>query len=141
MDNDSVQEQVSERLRGKRILLAEDTNSMRSLIKSLLADAGCQHIAEARDGAAAWKMLQRDRYHLLITDWDMPNKSGLQLVEAVRGDEQLKHLPILMLTGSSEPERVKAAIAAGVDDYLVKPFQPMKLQYKAVLLLSAQQPK
>jgi two-component system, chemotaxis family, chemotaxis protein CheY len=110
-----------------KFLLIDDMSSMRGVTKMFLMDAGYTSIDEAADGSSALKMLQNHQYEFIICDWDMPKMTGLELLIEVRKDEKLKHLPFLMLTATNKLEKVKAAIEAGVSDYIAKPFQPQVL--------------
>lgn len=113
-----------------KILLVDDMSSMRGVIKMFLKSGDFDQIDEASDGEQAWKRLSFGQYNIVICDWDMPNMSGLELLEKVRTDEKLKDLPFLMLTANNSMDKVKLAIDAGVNDYIAKPFQPDKLLAK-----------
>jgi two-component system, chemotaxis family, chemotaxis protein CheY len=105
-----------------KILVVDDFATMRRIIKNILKQLGYNNIEEADDGTSALTKLQGAKYDLVITDWNMPNMSGLDLVKAVRADEKLKATPILMVTAEAMKENIVAAIKAGVNNYIVKPF-------------------
>jgi len=110
-----------------KFLLIDDMSSMRGVTKMFLMDAGYTNVEEADDGDSALAMLKRNHYDFIICDWDMPKMTGLELLKEVRQDDKLKNLPFLMLTATNKIEKVKAAIDAGVSDYIAKPFQPQVL--------------
>jgi len=113
-----------------KTLVVDDMPSMRMLIKSVLRDIGISDVAEANDGEKAIEVLARDRFRLIICDWDMPRMSGLDVLRYVRGDGGHQHLPFIMLTANASREHVAKAIDAGVTDYLAKPFKPADLVTK-----------
>lgn len=113
-----------------RILIVDDMGSMRGVIRMFLADSDYLNIIEATDGMKALKILEAEKIDFIISDWDMPNMTGLELLQAVRGHEKLKELPFLMLTATHNLEKVQSAIDAGVTDYIAKPFQPQTLMDK-----------
>jgi two-component system, chemotaxis family, chemotaxis protein CheY len=119
------------------ILVVDDMATMRRIIKNLLSQLGFKNTAEAEDGAVALQKLKKGHFDFVITDWNMPNMTGLQLIEAIRGDENMKHLPILMITAEAKKENVIAAIKAGANNYIVKPFPAEVLQEKIGKIFSA----
>jgi len=110
-----------------KFLLIDDMSSMRGVTKMFLMEAGYTCIDEASDGEEALNMLKIHHYDFIICDWDMPKMTGLELLAEVRQEDKLKNLPFLMLTATNKLEKVKAAIEAGVSDYIAKPFQPQVL--------------
>jgi len=116
--------------RDMNILVVDDMTTMRRIIKNLLSQLGFKHMSEAEDGAVALQKLKKERFDFVVTDWNMPNMTGLQLIEAIRGDAALKHLPILMITAEAKKENVIAAIKAGANNYIVKPFPAEVLEEK-----------
>ena len=113
-----------------RFLVVDDMATMRRIIRSLLEQLGYKNIDEAEDGAEALKKLRNQDYDFVITDWNMPNMTGLELVQEIRKDSTLKHLPVLMVTAEAKKENVIAAIKAGVNNYVVKPFTAETLKEK-----------
>ncbi len=119
-----------------RILSVDDSATMRQIIRSQLTRAGFAHIDEAGNGREALAMLGRTRYDLLITDWDMPEMGGRDLVREVRRREAGPLLPILMVTTASARADVVAALRAGVTGYIVKPFDAETLKTKVTQVIA-----
>ncbi|NLD00785.1 MAG: response regulator [Gammaproteobacteria bacterium] len=113
-----------------KILIVDDFSTMRRIIKNLLRDLGFTNTAEADDGATALPMLKNGNFDFLVTDWNMPIMSGLDLLREVRADENLKHLPVLMVTAEAKRDQIIAAAQAGVNGYVVKPFTAQALKDK-----------
>lgn len=113
-----------------KILIVDDFSTMRRIIKNLLRDLGFTNIAEADDGSTALPMLRNGDFDFLVTDWNMPGMSGFDLLKAVRADEKLKTLPILMVTAEAKRDQIIAAAQAGVNGYIVKPFTAAVLKEK-----------
>lgn len=113
-----------------KILIVDDFSTMRRIIKNLLRDLGFTNTAEADDGSTAWPMLKSGEFDFLVTDWNMPQMSGLDLLKAVRADDKLKHLPVLMVTAEAKRDQIIEAAQAGVNGYVVKPFTAQALQDK-----------
>ncbi len=105
-----------------KILIVDDFATMRKVIRNLLKQGGYENVVEAEDGVAALKILQSQKVDFVISDWNMPNMSGLELLKAVRGSDELKELPFLMVTAEALKDNVVAAVKAGVSNYIVKPF-------------------
>ena len=123
--------------RNIKILIVDDMSTMRRIIKNLLNQLGFKNIDEAEDGAIALQKLKKNRYDFVVTDWNMPNMSGLELVQAIRKDPDLKHLPVLMVTAEAKKENVILALKAGVNNYIVKPFPAEVLKEKIEKIFSA----
>ncbi len=113
-----------------RFLIVDDMATMRRIIRSLLEQLGYKNIDEAEDGKEALAKLKSGKYDFVITDWNMPNMTGLELVQEIRKDPDLKHLPVLMVTAEAKKENVLMAIKAGVNNYVVKPFTAETLKEK-----------
>lgn len=113
-----------------KILIVDDFATMRKVIRNLLKQGGFENVVEAEDGAAALKMLKSQQVDFIISDWNMPNMSGLELLKAVRADDELKALPFLMVTAEALKDNVVAAVKAGVSNYIVKPFTAEVLNEK-----------
>ncbi|MFP4379202.1 MAG: chemotaxis response regulator CheY [Candidatus Sumerlaeia bacterium] len=105
-----------------KILVVDDFATMRRIIKNILKQLGYNNIDEADDGSSALSKLKASKFDFVITDWNMPNMSGLELVKAIRADDGLKSTPILMVTAEALKENIIEAVKAGVNNYIVKPF-------------------
>ena len=113
-----------------KILVVDDFSTMRRIIKNLLKDLGFSNIQEADDGSTALPMLQQGDFDFVVTDWNMPGMQGIDLLRAIRADDKLKHLPVLMGTAEAKKEQIVAAAQAGVNGYVVKPFTAATLKEK-----------
>ena len=113
-----------------KILVVDDFSTMRRIIKNLLSELGFTTMSEADDGKTAWPMLQTGNFDFLVTDWNMPGMTGLDLLKEVRADEHLKTLPVLLVTAESKREQIVEAAQAGVNGYIVKPFTAKTLKEK-----------
>ncbi len=113
-----------------KILIVDDFSTMRRIIKNLLRDLGFTNTAEADDGNTALPMLKGGGFDFLITDWNMPGMTGIELLKACREDAELASLPILMVTAEAKRDQIIAAAQAGVNGYVVKPFTAAALQEK-----------
>jgi two-component system chemotaxis response regulator CheY len=113
---------------GTRCLVADDSSTMRKIILRSLNAVGVSDITEAADGEEAIKLFGDGGFNLVLTDWNMPGKSGLEVIQAIRATN--KEVPIIMVTTEAEKSRVLEAIQAGVSDYLVKPFTADTLREK-----------
>ncbi len=112
------------------ILVVDDFSTMRRFIKNLLKDLGFSNIQEADDGSTALPMLQQGDFDFVVTDWNMPGMQGIDLLRNIRADDNLKHLPVLMVTAEAKKEQIVAAAQAGVNGYVVKPFTAATLKEK-----------
>lgn len=113
-----------------KILIVDDFSTMRRIIKNLLRDLGFNNTAEADDGKTAFPMLKTGEFQFLVTDWNMPGMQGIDLLKAVRSEENIKTLPVLMVTAEQKREQIVAAAEAGVNGYIVKPFTAATLKEK-----------
>jgi two-component system chemotaxis response regulator CheY len=113
-----------------KILVVDDFSTMRRIIKNLLRDLGFNNTQEADDGSTALPMLQKGDFDFVVTDWNMPGMQGIDLLKAIRADDNLKHLPVLMVTAEAKREQIIAAAQAGVNGYVVKPFTAATLKEK-----------
>ena len=113
-----------------KILIVDDFSTMRRIIKNLLRDLGFTNTHEADDGSTALPQLQSGNFDFLVTDWNMPGMSGLDLLKAVRSDARIAKLPVLMVTAESKREQIIEAAQAGVNGYVVKPFTAVTLEEK-----------
>ena len=105
-----------------QVLVVDDFNTMRKVVRKCLNQLGFKNITEAVDGADALEKLQNSKFELVVSDWNMPNMMGIDLLKAVRADEELKEIPFLMVTAEGKKENVMEAIKSGVSNYVVKPF-------------------
>jgi len=121
-----------------KFLVVDDYSTMRRIIKNLLHDLGYANVTEADDGKTALPLLKNGSFDFLITDWNMPGMPGLDLLKAVRSDEKLKKLPVLMLTAEAKREQIVEAAQAGVSGYVIKPFTAVTLKEKIDKILGAQ---
>jgi len=119
------------------VLVVDDYPAMRSIVRGLLQEIGIINIAEAGDGGTALDKLQGDGFGLVISDWNMEPMSGLQLLKEVRADHRLARLPFIMMTGETKAENVVAAKEAGVNSYIVKPFNVTTLKQKIEFVIGA----
>jgi len=113
-----------------KILIVDDFSTMRRIIKNLLRDLGFTNTVEADDGTTALPILQGGTIDFLVTDWNMPGMTGIELLRAVRADEKLKSIPVLMVTAEAKRDQIIAAAQAGVNGYVVKPFTAVALKEK-----------
>jgi len=113
-----------------KVLVVDDFSTMRRIIKNLLRELGFSNISEADDGSTALPMLQGGDYDFVVTDWNMPGMQGIDLLRAIRADDNLKHIPVLMVTAEAKKEQIIAAAQAGVNGYIVKPFTAGTLKTK-----------
>lgn len=107
-----------------KVLVVDDFATMRRIVKGVLKQLGFNDVIEAEDGQMALKELQKEKVGLIVSDWNMPNMTGLDLLKAVRADANLKDTPFLMVTAEGQKENVVQAVQAGVSNYIVKPFTP-----------------
>lgn len=113
-----------------KILIVDDFSTMRRIIKNLLRDLGFTNTQEADDGATALPMLKSGDFDFLVTDWNMPGMTGIELLKHVRADNRLVALPVLMVTAEAKRDQIIEAAQAGVNGYVVKPFTAQVLKEK-----------
>jgi len=113
-----------------KILVVDDFSTMRRIIKNLLKDLGFTNVQEADDGSTALPMLQQGDFDFVVTDWNMPGMQGIDLLRNIRADDNLKEIPVLMVTAEAKKEQIVAAAQAGVNGYVVKPFTAATLKEK-----------
>ena len=118
------------------VLIVDDYKTMLRIIRNLLKQIDFNNVEEATDGADALSKLRTGNYGLVISDWNMAPMTGLQLLQEVRADVRLKHMPFIMVTAESKTENVVAAKQAGVSNYIVKPFNAETLKGKIEMVLS-----
>jgi two-component system chemotaxis response regulator CheY len=113
-----------------KVLIVDDFSTMRRIIKNLMRDLGFNNTSEADDGNTALPMLKSGGYDFLITDWNMPGMTGIDLLRAVRNDPDMANLPVLLVTAEAKKEQIIEAAQAGVNGYIVKPFNVATLKEK-----------
>ena len=113
-----------------KILVVDDFSTMRRIIRNILRQLGYEHILEADDGLAALDVLRSEKIGFIISDWNMPRMSGIELLKAVRTTEEWKDTPFLMVTAEGQKENVMEAVKARVNNYIIKPFTPETLAEK-----------
>ena len=116
-------------------LVVDDQPTMRRVMQALLKDIGFEHVAAAPDGGVAMQMLRRSRFDLVITDILMPNMDGLQLLAAIRADDDLKHLPVLAVAAEARQDEVARSMEGGATACLVKPFTRTELEARVRAVL------
>lgn len=124
-----------------KFLVVDDFSTMRRIVRNLLKELGFANVDEAEDGAVALQKLQGGGYDFVVTDWNMPNMDGLQLLQAVRANPALAHLPVLMITAEAKKENIIAAAQAGASGYIVKPFTAGTLSEKLAKIFEKQNVK
>jgi two-component system, chemotaxis family, chemotaxis protein CheY len=118
-----------------KFLIVDDFSTMRRIVRGLLKEMGCQNADEAEDGAVALNMLKAQKYDFVVSDINMPNMNGFDLLKAVKADDQLKHLPVLMVTAEARKEDIVLAAQSGAAGYIVKPFTKATLEDKVAKIL------
>jgi two-component system chemotaxis response regulator CheY len=113
-----------------RVLVVDDFSTMRRIIKNLLRQLGLNNIVEADDGTTAWDTLNKDKIDFIISDWNMPQMTGIDLLRKVRASEEFADIPFLMVTAEAQQENLIEAVQAKVSNYIVKPFTPDTLKQK-----------
>jgi two-component system chemotaxis response regulator CheY len=113
-----------------KILVVDDFSTMRRIVRNLLGDLGYTNITEADDGKTAWPLLQAGSFDFVVTDWNMPGMTGIDLLRAIRGDARIAKTPVLMVTAEAQREQIVEAAQAGVNGYIIKPFTAQTLKEK-----------
>jgi len=113
-----------------KILIVDDFSTMRRIVKNLLKDLGFTNTVEADDGRTALPLLEKGNIDFLVTDWNMPGMTGIDLLKAVRANPALANLPVLMVTAEAKREQIIMAAQAGVNGYVIKPFTAATLKEK-----------
>ncbi|MDD3581891.1 MAG: response regulator [Desulfobacca sp.] len=114
----------------KKVLVVDDFSTMRKIVRNVLKQIGFEDIVEAENGASALAVIRNEKIDLVVTDWNMPQMDGLELLENIRANDKTKDLPVLMVTAEGMKENVITAVKAGVDNYVVKPFTAETLSEK-----------
>jgi two-component system, chemotaxis family, chemotaxis protein CheY len=113
-----------------KFLVVDDFSTMRRIVRNLLKELGFTNVDEAEDGVSAMQKLKSGTFDFVVSDWNMPNMTGIELLRAVRADAALKHLPVLMITAEAKKENIVEAAQAGASGYIVKPFTAAILDEK-----------
>jgi len=113
-----------------KFLVVDDFSTMRRIVRNLLKELGFSNVEEAEDGVNALQKLAAADFDFVVSDWNMPNMDGLELLKRIRADERLKSLPVLMITAEAKKENIIAAAQAGASGYIVKPFTASTLDEK-----------
>ena len=113
-----------------RVLIVDDFATMRRIIKNILRQIGFNNVVEAEDGVIAWEVLNKDKIDFIISDWNMPQMTGIDLLRKVRAHEEFCNLPFLMVTAEAQQENIIEAVQAKVSNYIVKPFTPEVMKQK-----------
>ncbi len=118
-----------------KFLVVDDFSTMRRIVRGLLKEMGCNDVTEAEDGAAALQLLKVQRFDFVVSDINMPNLNGFELLKAIKGEETLRHLPVLMVTAEARKEDIVLAAQSGAAGYIVKPFSKATLEEKVQRIL------
>ena len=113
-----------------KILVVDDMSTMRRIVKNILKQLGFNNLEEAENGQEALKKLKADTYGFVVSDWNMPIMMGIDMLRAIRADEKLKTIPVLMVTAEAQKENLMEAVQAGVSNYVVNPFTAETMQEK-----------
>lgn len=113
-----------------KFLVVDDFSTMRRIVRNLLKELGFTNVDEAEDGISALQKLRSESFDFVISDWNMPNMTGIELLRQVRADATLRHLPLLMITAEAKKENIVEAAQAGASGYIVKPFTAATLDEK-----------
>ena len=116
-------------------LIVDDFSTMRRIVRGLLKEMGCNNADEAEDGAVALGMLKAQKYDFVVSDINMPNMNGFELLKSVKTDDTLKHIPVLMVTAEARKEDIVLAAQSGAAGYIVKPFTKATLEEKVQKIL------
>jgi two-component system chemotaxis response regulator CheY len=120
-----------------KFLVVDDFSTMRRIVRNLLKELGFSNVQEAEDGVDALNKLRNEQFDFIVSDWNMPNMTGIELLRAVRADASLKHLPVLMVTAEAKKENIIEAAQAGASGYVVKPFTAATLDEKLKKIFAA----
>ena len=122
-----------------KFLVVDDFSTMRRIVRNLLKELGFANVTEAEDGVDALRKLRAEPFDFVVSDWNMPNMTGIDLLREIRKDEALKHLPVLMVTAEAKKENIIEAAQAGASGYVVKPFTSVTLDEKLKKIFSTMQ--
>ncbi len=122
-----------------KFLVVDDFSTMRRIVRNLLKELGFSNVHEAEDGIDALKKLRAESFDFVVSDWNMPNMTGIDLLREIRKDDALKHLPVLMVTAEAKKENIIEAAQAGASGYVVKPFTSVTLDEKLKKIFTTMQ--
>ncbi len=120
-----------------KVLVVDDFATMRRIVRNVLKEIGFTNIIEADDGKTALKELKKEKFDLILCDWNMPEMHGLELLNRIRSDDKLEDIPFVMLTAEAQKEYILEAVKAGVNNYVVKPFTAETISEKLEKLFGA----
>ena len=118
-----------------KFLVVDDFSTMRRIVRGLLKEMGMNHADEAEDGSIALHMLKNNKYDFVVSDINMPNMNGFELLKAIKADPDLKSLPVLMVTAEARKEDIVLAVQSGAAGYIVKPFTKATLEDKVIKIM------
>jgi two-component system chemotaxis response regulator CheY len=118
-----------------KFLVVDDFSTMRRIVRGLLKEMSCQNCEEAEDGNVALNMLRAQRFDFVVSDINMPNMNGFELLKAMKADDTLKHIPVLMVTAEARKEDIVLAAQSGAAGYIVKPFTKATLEEKVLKIM------
>jgi two-component system chemotaxis response regulator CheY len=118
-----------------KFLVVDDFSTMRRIVRGLLKEMGCNNVEEAEDGAVALQMLKTNRYDFVVSDINMPNMNGFDLLKALKAEDSLKHILVLMVTAEARKEDILLAAQSGAAGYVVKPFTKATLEEKVTKIM------
>ncbi|BAL95049.1 chemotaxis response regulator CheY [Rubrivivax gelatinosus] len=118
-----------------KFLIVDDFSTMRRIVRGLLKEMGCNNADEAEDGVVALNMLRASKYDFVVSDINMPNMNGFELLKSIKADGSLKHIPVLMVTAEARKEDIVLAAQSGAAGYIVKPFTKATLEEKVQKIL------
>jgi two-component system chemotaxis response regulator CheY len=123
----------------KKVIVVDDSSVMRQIIKNNLKQLGFEptNLLDAEDGGQALRKMREAEVDLVVSDWNMPKMTGIDLLKAVRSDEGLKELPFLMVTSEADRDKIMEAVQEGVNQYIVKPFNASQLEEKIKEIFSS----
>ncbi len=118
-----------------KFLIVDDFSTMRRIVRGLLKEMGCNNADEAEDGVVALSMMKAQKFDFIVSDINMPNMNGFELLKAIKADESLRHIPVLMVTAEARKEDIVMAAQSGAAGYIVKPFTKATLEEKVQKIL------
>ena len=122
-----------------KFLVVDDFSTMRRIVRNLLKELGFTNVQEAEDGVDGLSKLKGGDFDFVVSDWNMPNMTGIDMLRAIRADPELKHLPVLMVTAEAKRENIIEAAQAGASGYVVKPFTAGTLDEKLKKIFATMQ--